>query len=240
MATVSLLDASALERGCRDTGLLPTDLARQLHRSIDIAAAFIGREVPDHHVTLADLRRMAEAVGLAPHDLLLSPGAREAPHRHSAQLAALLQRSGTATILELAAQLGCTEDELLDGVDAFNCVDCGLKIIRWDGEIGLVPDPALKLPSRPPRNTPERADTDRLLWQVIDRALPTPTPEDINSRLRGMRRGGLVVVLDDEWRPSDAVIRALDLIAWDTLELISHARATPASSRPRQPPPPVS
>jgi len=234
---VSLLDTSALERGCRDAGLLPTDLARQLHRSVDIAAAFIGREVPDHHVTLADLRGMAEAVGLGPHDLLLSPGTHEEPHPHSAQLAALLQRNGTATILELAEQLGCTDDELLDAVDAFNHVACGLKIIRWGGEVGLVPDPALKLPSRPPRNTPKQADTDRLLWQVIDRALPTPIPKHVSNRLQGMRREGLVVVLDDEWRPSDAVICALDLIAWDTLELVTQARATAASSRPPRPPP---
>lgn len=174
---------------------------------------------------------MAQAVGLPPQDLLHGRADRDEPRRRAGLLAALLQRDGTTAIAELERRMGCTQDELLDGVDEFNRAACGLRIMRWDDELGLAADPALDLhPTRSSGEISDEIETDRVLWQVIDCVLPTPLPKHITDRLHVMVRHGLVCVFDDEWRPSDAVVRSLDLIAWDTLELIKHARATTAST----------
>lgn len=100
--------------------------------------------------------------------------------------------------------------------------------MRWHQDIGLVPDPAIEIPERPAAfNAPEAAHTDHLLWQVIDRALPAALAEDTTVRLQTMAAEGLVTTFDGQGRPTDEVIDVLDLIDWDTLELIAAVRDLP-------------
>lgn len=225
-----LFDHAALERARNDAGLLPSDLARQMRSSVDTITAIIERGTDDHNLTLADLRRLATAVALAPRDLLRDSASNKPSRRAYAQLAALLHRDGTSSIEALAARLGRTPDEILDAVDAYNHdAKHGLKITRRHHDLALVSDPTIKLPERPATyRAPKAAHTDHLLWQVIDRALPETPPADTTSRLQAMADQGLVAIFDGQWRPSDAVIEALDLLDWDTRELIDYARDLPA------------
>ena len=41
---------------------------------------------------------------------------------------------------------------------------------------------------------------------------------------------GLVRIFDGQWRPTDDVIEALDLLDWDTLELVAAARDCPGET----------
>ena len=157
---------------------MPTTLGRVImSSSVDTTTAILERGSEDHKLTLADLRRMAAAVAVAPHDLLVGNRSRE-PHDHlHVQLVALLHRDGATSITELAVRLQSTPEKVLDAVDAYNDdATHGLKIMRWHQDIGLVPDPAIESPQRPAAfNAPEAAHTDHLLWQVIDRASPGPS-----------------------------------------------------------------
>ncbi len=97
--------------------------------------------------------------------------------------------------------------------------------MRWNNDVGLIADPALNTHDRPEaHDTSKDAQVDQLLWQVIDRQLPTDPPQDTLARLQTMATQGLVTLLDRHWRPSDQVIQALDLLDWDTIELLEEAR----------------
>jgi len=135
----------------------------------------------------------------------------------------------TESIGELGARLGRSAEEILDAIDAYNSEsEHGLKIMRWDDEVGLIPDPELQLPDGPAvQQEPDAALVDQLLWQVIDRTLAERLPAEAALRLDRMTREGLVMRFDGEWRPTDTVIDALDLIGWDTMALVTYARGGP-------------
>lgn len=229
---MTLLNHAALERARRNAGLLPTDLARRLHSSVDTVTAIIERGSEDHKFTLADLRRVAVALAVAPRDLLHDERTSEPREQLDVRLAALMHRDGTTSIDELAARLRCTNDDVLAAVDAYNNGPAhGLKIMGWHDELGLVPDPAIEIPERPAAfNAPEAAHIDHLLWTVIDRQLPATPAEKTTGRLQAMADAGLVTRLDGEWRPTDHVIVALDLLDWDTLDVVAAARQPPGET----------
>src|SRR3954447_376098 len=136
---MTLLDHSALERARRNAGLLPTDLARHLHSSVDTVTAIVERGSEDHRFTLADLRRIALALAVAPRDLVRDQPSSGPSERLEARLAGLLHRDVTTSIAALPPRLHGARDDVLDAIDAYNGgPHHGLKIMGWADEVGLV------------------------------------------------------------------------------------------------------
>jgi transcriptional regulator with XRE-family HTH domain len=228
---VTVLDHKALDRARKAAGLLPSQLARALQRSPDAVSALSKPRTEDRDVTLADLRALANALGVSPQQLLTDYAPDPPTCELIAPLVALLYRDGVVSIDDLATRLATSPDGLLDAVDAHNHVPRGLKILRWQDHIGLVADPALTLPHRTAAPTPsESILIDLLLWSVIDRRLAdNPEPEDL-ERLDRMATMGLVTHDDGSWRPTDEVIHELELLNWDTLDLIAFTRQSHAAA----------
>jgi transcriptional regulator with XRE-family HTH domain len=83
---VTVLDHNALDRARKAAGLLPSQLARALQRSPDAVSALSKPRTEDRDLTLADLRALANALGVSPQQLLTD----YVPGPPTCELAALL------------------------------------------------------------------------------------------------------------------------------------------------------
>lgn len=226
---MSLLDADALKRARQAAGVLPTRLAGSVGWSVDQLTAALDGRARDHDITLADIRKLAAAVGVAPIDLFTNPRNDAAGEGLASRVAIVLLRERIRDIDGLSERLNTTTDDIRDAVDAWNArPTTGLKIMIHGEDAALMPDPQVSVPEP---STGRRAsrwlvelDRDQLLWSVLDRNLPAQN-QALQARLEALEREGLIQQLDGEWRPTDAVIQSLDLTDWDSAELVAFARS---------------
>lgn len=226
---MSLLDADALERARQAAGVLPTRLAGSVGWSVDQLTAALDGRARDHDITLADIRKLAAAVGVAPIELFTKPRNDAAGEDLGSRVAIVLLHERIRDIDGISDRLNTTTDDILDAVDAWNArPTTGLKIMVHGENAALMPDPRVTLPERSSSHRASRSlvelERDQLLWSVLDRNLPAPNPV-LQARLEALAREGLIQQLDGEWRPTDAVIQSLDLTDWDSAELIAFARS---------------
>jgi len=228
-----LFDPEELERARVRAGLLPADLARGLRHSLDYLAAVMRGKVSDHELTLADLRRLAQTVGVPPLQLLQGdehgPRATEAA-RIAPSAVAMVYRLGAPLFRDVVQRLGVDAETLAVAIDEYNAQPGhGLNLASWNGTIVLIPDPEfgifdpgtedqtdgdLTVPSVEQR----RADA---LWAVIDRSLPDRFGDALIEDLGVLEAQGVITQTNAEgWRPSDTVIDVFKLMDWDPQELL--------------------
>jgi hypothetical protein len=224
---VSLFNPDALERARQSAGVLPTTVAKHVRWSVDRLGAVNANPRRDSEITLAELRRLAQSVGVTSTDLLVDPR-EEAAHALCSQLSAVVLCEGIRQAPQIAERLGVEVEDIFDAIDVWNANPglTGLRIVVNDDHLILQPDPRTQLPPVPrrePRVPPAAANQDVLLFKVIDREVDDEIDAKLAKRFAALEREGLICRRDGEWRPTDAVIEALDLTDWDSTELIEFA-----------------